>query len=105
MHHPRVKPLSRVLGPFLAIVAVAATCSAEDSVWVPAQTGTLIGGGYARSGDSGKVSTVSSAANLSDDPGLRSAVLSLDALAAKTVDGVQLIGTAVSMQTGVPVEF
>ena len=84
-----------------AIVSLASVSFAEESVWVPAQTGTLIGGGYARSGSSEKPTTAS--ASSLDHAGLRSAVLALDAQAGKKVEGWELIASAVSIQTGVPV--
>ncbi len=71
----------------------------EAKLWVAPPTGSLLGGGYADSGETHiRAKTIAR-----EQPGFRNAIQLLDAQGDVTVAGVGLVPTAVAWQTKVPV--
>ncbi len=71
----------------------------EATLWVAPPTGSLLGGGYADSGETHiRPKTIAR-----EQPGFRSAIQLLDAQGSVTVAGAGLVPTAVAWQTKVPV--
>lgn len=93
------------IGVILLAAAPAALCDprSEDSVYVPPELGSHIGGGYAKSGRS-KIQTKAITNRSRENPALGKALSALDAQAGTVVQGYALAMTAVSLQTKVPVE-
>jgi hypothetical protein len=90
-----------VLG--IGATLVRAETPKSRSVWVPAPTGSHLGGGFTSSGDSNNKSA-SKLGTTQENTALGTAVATLDAKADTVVDGYALLPTAVSWQTKVPVE-
>ena len=89
-----------VIFPGIAVRADEAKAgSTERTVWVDPKTGSLIGGGYA---DSGETSIVAKTL-AHEKPAFRNAIDSLDARGGVVARGVGLVPAAVAWQTKVPV--
>jgi hypothetical protein len=71
----------------------------EITIWVPAPVGTHIGGGYGSS----FLTDIRSKSLANEEPRLRNAIDSLDALGMRSVRGLGLVPAAVSWQTEVPI--
>lgn len=92
--------LSAIGVPFAAHAQDANSSQKKSpTVWVDPKTGSLIGGGYAETGQ-----TNIQARTLShESAAFRGAINTLDAQGMRTVRGVGMVPTAVSAQTKVPV--
>ena len=99
--------------PFISMLGVILLCSGvsarseeqksyknkEATLWVAPKTGSLLGGGYADSGETHiRANTIAR-----ERPGFPNAIELLDRQGGVTVAGVGLVPTAVAWQTKVPV--
>ena len=99
----------------VASLAVAITivlpCQAQTSVpakkrtvWVEPPTGSLLGRGAVDAGDHDDGRSATATVSAAEKPTVRTALGELNAQSATVVEGVSLIGPAVSGQTGVPLD-
>jgi len=99
-------PFSAMLGLILLYSGVSARAeqpksykNKEATLWVAPPTGSLLGGGFANSGETHiRPKTIAR-----ERPGFRNAIELLDRQGGVTVAGVGLVPTAVAWQTKVPV--
>jgi len=101
--------------PLVASLAVATAiilpCQAQTSapatkrtVWVEPPTGSLLGRGAIDAGDQGDGRSAAATVSAAEKPTFRTALGELNAHSATVVEGLSLIGPAVSGQTGVPLD-
>jgi len=103
--------IASVLKAFVVALAVVVVspCVAQTkkrTVYTAPPTGSLLGGGYSDAGDPEPKNQPSKATTLSgnDNASFRDALMKFDAQSGTIVDGYALVGPAVKLQTGVPIE-